>query len=267
MKNIAFDTNPIYIILHLHKCGGVSQAKHIINHIKNQEFYGFYHTANPYLENRSAIKAFISFLPPEKKNRIRVLMGHGVYYGIHNLFLRPCRYVVFLRDPHARTISNYAFFVQNTRTGYKKRKSVLDRRGQIYDFHDWLRVRTVMHDYMTRFLYRQLFYKNIQGEVTERDRLRVQNLLKTFYLVGLLERPIDHWFLYHSLGLPLRASHEHKTEAQFYPDNILHKDTAPFLTQDSKLYEYFRQNPQPVISYPVRATLSLQFIIERLIGT
>ncbi len=259
-KNI----QPIYIIFHLHKCGGLTTASHLVTYLKHGQYFEFYKTGNPYFENRTVIKAFLSSLSQGEKNRIRVIMGHGVYYGIHTLFDRPYRYVVFLREPHARTMSNYAYFLQNTKTGQKRRRSIIDPQGHIYPFQQWLTVRREMHDYMVRFLYHQLFYKTISGEVTDAHRIQVTRLLKTFYHVGLLERPMDHWFLYHGLGLPLRAKRNHETDIQFYPRGVLPKDTRRFLTQDKKLYDYFRLHPQPAIPLLKQLTLSAQFLLERI---
>jgi hypothetical protein len=256
---------PVYILLHIHKCAGLSQTAQITRFFDASQYYGLYNVNDPFLENRSAIKIYLQSLTAQQLDKVRVIAGHGAYYGIHRLISRPCRYVTFLREPHARTISNYAYFIQNHETGKRYRKSIVDKRGGVLSFASWFQTRTVMHDYMTRFLYLRLFYQNIRGKVTNAHLQRVIERLKTFYLVGIVERPMDHWFLYDSLGLPIVARRRNQTSSQFYPQHVLTATMTPHLVHDIALYNYFLSHPQPPLPLLTKAYLSLRYFKHRLL--
>ncbi|HEX8649823.1 MAG TPA: sulfotransferase family 2 domain-containing protein [Pyrinomonadaceae bacterium] len=57
------------------------------------------------------IKEFIS-LPPEQRERIRLLKGH-MPYGLHKYLSVPATYITMLRDPVDRVISHYYFARKN----------------------------------------------------------------------------------------------------------------------------------------------------------
>lgn len=255
-KRMDSSDKPLYIVFHIHKCGGLSLSLHLLNHLKYGEYCGLYKTGNPFLENRSAIRTYFSAFTKQEKNRLKVIMGHGVYYGIHTLFDRPYRYVVFLRDPVTRTISNYGYFTQDTLTERKRRKSVMDSRGRIYPFREWLSKRTVMHDYMVRYLYHQLFYRTLTGEITDTHLSLVKKRLETFHQVGVLERPEDHWLFYHNLGIPPLNIHEHKTDKRYIPD-IDKGDILPYVRKDRALYAHFLAHPLPHRSLAFRLNLAI----------
>lgn len=240
--------DPIYIVLHIHKCAGTTIATHIASYLQPREYIALYKMQSPYFENRTFVKSYISSLPSARINSLKVIIGHGAYYGIHKYIHRPCRYIVFLREPHARVISNYAFFLEGASKGYHKRRSVRDKDGKLYGFNTWISKRVIMHDYMTRFLYNGIFNTNISTEITNENLEKVFNVLKSFYLVGLVERPTDYMYLYDSLGISLYATSQHKTDRMFYPYGITIKHTKKYLQQDFKLYHYFLHNPHPPIS-------------------
>jgi hypothetical protein len=253
--------NPLYIIIHIHKCAGVSMSKHIIRYVNPHEYLGLYkNTKNPYFENRSMIIAYLKSLSDLEVNSLKVIIGHGAFYGIHNYINRPCRYIVFLREPYARTVSNYAFFLQDTLTGKKHRRSIIGSKGILYSFNEWLSVRTLMHDYMTKFLYHNFFYKNISGEATEGHLQKVVDILNSFYFVGIVEKPIDHLFLYDRLGLPLHAQVQNQTNKKYYPQNLAASEFMQYLTQDSALYSYFLSYPKSALSMTTKIRLSLKYM-------
>ena len=58
--------------------------------------------------------------PRINKDKIKVILGHASYYGIHKLFPnRKPRYIVFLRDPAERMVSSYNFEMR-----FKKGKNI-----------------------------------------------------------------------------------------------------------------------------------------------
>jgi hypothetical protein len=88
----------IYIFLHLPKTGGTTFSQHLVKNLKKDEIM-------------STSQLRYNLIPPNiKKDKIRVILGHATYYGIHKLFPeKNPRYVVFLRDPADRFVSSYNF--------------------------------------------------------------------------------------------------------------------------------------------------------------
>lgn len=258
------NSNPIYIVLHIHKCAGITVATHIADHMSPEEYIGFYTMQNPYFENRTVVNAYVDSLSSARVNKLRVITGHGAYWGIHKRLSRPCRYVVFLRKPLARAISNYAYFFRDAAAGVRKHTNILDKHGKPYSFETWFTRQTIMHNYMTRYLYHALFYRRITGEITDQDRDKVQAVLRSFYLVGLVEQPVDYWFLFHCLGIPLSLPIYHVTDRKFYPGRIDSASVVKYLKQDMTLYRHFLLNPQPVKNSRTLVQLYAMALKDRL---
>jgi len=88
----------LYIFLHLPKTGGTTLSHHLEQNLKKEEIL-------------STSQLRYNLIPLEiKKDKIKAILGHATYYGIHNLFPnRVPRYIVFLRDPAERFVSSYNF--------------------------------------------------------------------------------------------------------------------------------------------------------------
>jgi len=89
---------PIYIFLHLPKTGGTTFSQHLIKNLKKDEIM-------------STSQLRYNLIPLNiKKDKIKIILGHATYYGIHKLFPKKTpRYIVFLRDPAERFVSSYNF--------------------------------------------------------------------------------------------------------------------------------------------------------------
>lgn len=255
--------NPVYILLHIPKCAGFSMSSHMLKFFHDDKYCGLYTSMGPFLENRSMIEAYLRHLPQKKLNSLRVIAGHGAYYGIHTYFRRPVRYVVFLRHPFRRSRSHYAHMAQNTHAGLPADIPVLDTSGTRLSFAEWMKRRVTTHDFMTRFLYEKFFASAIRKEVTDQHRMKVLGILNTFYFVGLTEYQMHHWFLYDCLGLPVYAPRENITDTRFVPPVIPDASVSRYLLQDSRLYNYARTMPRPVLSPMKRAELLLKYVRDR----
>ncbi len=96
----------LWIFLHLPKTGGTTFSHHLINNLKKEEV----------LLTSKLRYGLIS--DDIKKDRVRVILGHATYYGIHKLFPnKNPRYIVFLRDPAERFASSYNFEMRTKEGG------------------------------------------------------------------------------------------------------------------------------------------------------
>lgn len=93
------------IFLHIPKTGGMT----LINEILTRNY--------PAEKLRLDIKGtddYQAFLatPMEEKENLACVGGH-MFFGVHESFVSPCRYVAFVRHPVDRIISNYYFTKRN----------------------------------------------------------------------------------------------------------------------------------------------------------
>ena len=88
----------LYIFLHLPKTGGTTFSQHLIKNLKKDEIM-------------STSQLRYNLIPSNiKKDKIKAILGHATYYGIHKLFPNKTpRYIVFLREPADRFVSSYNF--------------------------------------------------------------------------------------------------------------------------------------------------------------
>lgn len=84
---------PLYIFIHIPKNGGSSLNKNIKDQLKPEEY-----AACPEIDR----------LSDEQKRKVKYIYGHRIYYGVHNKFnQREPKYIVFLRNPAERRVSQY----------------------------------------------------------------------------------------------------------------------------------------------------------------
>ncbi len=102
----------IYIFLHIPKCAGSTFERHLICNFPYRSILLISRQPNRKLLSRVEVDDYIKSLPRERKDCVRVVCGHSVYYGIHEHFGRQPRYFTFLRNPITRTLSQYNFVKQ-----------------------------------------------------------------------------------------------------------------------------------------------------------
>jgi hypothetical protein len=103
----------VIIFLHLPRTAGSTLAR-IIERRYPQD--GVLHL------NESDFGEELAGIPPDQKNRLRVVMGH-FYFGAHSFLDQPAHYITLIRDPVERTISHYYYA----------------RRSPSHHFHDTAR--------------------------------------------------------------------------------------------------------------------------------
>lgn len=155
--------------------------------------------------DRDEVDRHVDSLSSQQRDRIRVVHGHSVYYGIHEKFERPPRYVTFLRDPLSRALSNYQYMLANYDVFLADNDDgSLPRDKQELSFERWWSV--FQHDLQTAVVLNYLLDGKPGWEVKHAlapaDLERARQILDRFYFVGLTETfEEDSLFLYSQLGL------------------------------------------------------------------
>ena len=203
------EADALYIFLHTHKCAGSTIKEHIKRTHRDRSC-GFYrHTLDLPVKvmgnriDKSHARDFVLAMSPEKRARMKVLFGHFVYYGIHELFGREARYFTFLRHPVSRMISMYNFLLSQSEESQRLRKIISDD-GTVKPFYDW--IEAFHPNSMTGFLYHQLTGDAFQfPETVTRDELKlVKEELSRFHFVGIVENQDDLPWVYRELGITKR---------------------------------------------------------------
>jgi hypothetical protein len=175
----------LLIFLHLGKTAGTSFVEAASAQFGEHEYLSLYGIGR----TSDLITAEIEALTPERRDAVRFIAGHQVWFGIHELFpnRRP-RYVTFLRDPVARVFSIYY-------------KAFITPTNQ---FHErMLREQTTLEAFVNGEVTGLVF--NHMSVMLGRDRVRAQHNvdqcerwndallqraianLRTFWFVGLTE--------------------------------------------------------------------------------
>ncbi len=212
----------IYIFLHLPKSAGTTFRHHIENNFAPDEILGLYNTDDARMK-RDDVFTRVSSLAAEQRRKLRVVYGHEVYYGLHELLGRPCRYVTFLRDPIDKTISFYNYRMQQG-----IRKKALDA-SRLPSFEDWLASSPGMHDGTMGDLVK---YGFANGHDVSEPALRA--IMEKFYFVGTTESfDEDAMFLYHEMGLRRFFRDQNKSERFLSPEDA--ERAKPLIAQNTPL--------------------------------
>ncbi len=194
----------LYLFLHIPKTGGTTINWHLRQNLKYDEEnihfagagdeYRRVHDRKPFGE-RSALE----------RSRARVLCGHWVRYGDHELVPdADPRYFTILRDPADRIVSTYNFQMSSRSDATQPFESW---------YGDWPRNKTF------RWLRRRLGCDSV-SEILDR--------LRSFWFVGVTEHlDEDLPKLFGTLGLPQQWTHMRLTADMDSPASASHK-THPF---------------------------------------
>jgi hypothetical protein len=106
--------SPIYAFVHIPFSAGTTVRNAILaSHSADEVFdcYGWRRTS-------ASIAAEIRALSRARRERVKFLLGHQVWFGIDELFDREVRYFTFLRNPISRTVSAYWKIQRDERNFY-----------------------------------------------------------------------------------------------------------------------------------------------------
>ena len=98
-------TDPCIVFTHIPKTAGETMGAILEKQCFPTHIFSF---------NMPSVKAHQRFmaLNAKQKKRLKIIKGHWPY-GIHRDLNRPCRYFTFLRDPVARTVSEYNYITSH----------------------------------------------------------------------------------------------------------------------------------------------------------
>ncbi len=275
----------LYIFLHIQKCAGTTFGTHIENKLRPDQtiaLYEGYRTFNipkrtwEYIESRDDVERLLSSLTEDQKKNVKGLYGRYLYYGIHKYFKQTPRYVLFVREPASRIVSNYNHFRKISETAIEEIKKTpsqthKNRLQSIYNemhhnekpvpFEFWFGNRA-QQNFMTNHLIETGF---IEVGLKDVDRQDIRKGLDKFYFVGLVEHfDTDAPFIYSKLGILGSYMNQNISHKYYTPEDqprieelILSKNLL-----DRDLYEYARYKNKLFKRMHV-----LEFLICRLMST
>lgn len=197
-------------------------------------------------KDRAEIRRYVQGLSPSEREKLRVVAGHQVWYGIHRIFNDPePRYITFLRTPVSRVVSNYYKIL---RTPEHALHPLLQEEE--ISLHDFVRRGVSPHlcNHQTALLAREEPDGNHNAELcVEWDEQlfnRAVNRLKSFAYVGTKETwNQDREHLSESLGVPIPEEQVHRPPGD--PNNMMAElepnliaEIAQHNRMDTALYDY-----------------------------
>ena len=249
----------LYVFLHMKKTGGTTFAHHIEKNLRPGEFLWFFRYYGDYerVSNRTELKTKILSLSQRQRDKLKIIGGHSIYYGIDEwLPERDVRYVAFLREPIGRTISNYNFFRTRINHPHNDEQAEIFRRfvmdaGRARNFNETLDYCAVLSNNMFKFLADHVYDTYTDESVAEPyvDQLKNQEILNKlkavldkFYFIGLTERSdSDLLFLYGKLGIKKFFADQNISRKFFQlgpDDNAMLKKIEEKNGLDRQLYDY-----------------------------
>ena len=205
---------PLYIFLHTPKCAGTTVVKHLVYFAEKESYLHLWVNSLPdgIKTNKEYTEKQILSIPKEKRDKIKILIGHNVYYGIDKLFPnREPRYITFLRNPVKIKFSSYNY----GRTRLNKKESIsaddynswkrnLIKNNKIITFEEFFSHKSVpnymsmflVFAFLKRMIHNGMIHKIVDADLNNEDIKEIKRALNKFYFVGILENPKDLLFLY-----------------------------------------------------------------------
>lgn len=188
---------PLWIFLHVPKCGGTTLKAHLERHFAmDEQLVEFSHWGRSY--RRTHGRPEFADRPAEERARAEILSGHQTWYGIHQLVpgAREPRYFTVLRDPAERCVSLYNF--------RWSRGHAPDDFDRWYEGHYLAEQR----DYMVRFFAETLFGAGLPADPAQRLAMARQMLTRCWFVTTT-----DRWnegldYLCGAMGIPADWQHQ-----------------------------------------------------------
>lgn len=194
----------LYIFLHIPKTGGSTIKYHIKKNFKEEEIFEVDNLKSPedsWEEHRKKIRKYLVNLNEEKKKKLRVVIGHNCFYGIHKSFNKESRYILFLRNPVSKIISMYNFILGRLKdpdTPPRIKDEYL--RHELSNFFCFFSESPDMQNETTKTLMK--FFE--EGPINKGDNKQIEKLkkrLQEVYFIGMSENPNDYLYVYSLLRI------------------------------------------------------------------
>ncbi len=182
---------PLWVFLHVPKCGGTTFQAHLANHFTlDEEFVSFSDWGRKHRAHSGA--PWFADRPDDERRKVTVMGGHHTYFGIERDVPEPRepRYFTVVRDPADRCVSLYNFRFSRG----KAKGTFLEWYERHYDVHH--------RDYMTRFFAERLIGIDVPADPDQQLGFARQ-LLRRCWLATTLA----HWddamgVLSDTMGIP-----------------------------------------------------------------
>lgn len=206
MNHSALSTEPLYLFLHQYKTAGKTLAANVVLNMPWRSIIPLWagymgldptkrvgHPANPGWVREPALEYIKMRATPET----RILMGHMLYPGVHELVptTRPAHYFTFLRHPVERVVSLY-FYQKYNSTNYWHSELVESN----WSLDEWLEKSRALwaHNGQTRHLLLGMHeLECLERELDPKLLRHAKKYLDHFWFIGLTENfPNDTAYLY-----------------------------------------------------------------------
>ena len=236
---------PLYIFLHLPKTGGITLRYHLIKRFGKRGTLFFSQSENKSFATAEGVNEYLSRLSDKEKDRVKVILGHEVYYGIHKYFpdRNPC-YIAFFREPAKLYVSFYNFFKNKIDCGDQ---SVKAERADFVPldvdltFSNFLKFSpNLTYGYFeNRLLLGNASFKTNYGRS---NMPQIKKMLTDFLFIGLTENPDDFLFIYKLLGIRRFYGRKNMTKRFLVDEKKLNqKELAEATELDRELYLYAKK--------------------------
>ncbi|MDD5044125.1 MAG: sulfotransferase family 2 domain-containing protein [Candidatus Omnitrophica bacterium] len=254
------DKDYLYIFLHVPKCAGSTFVRQVRNNFNFKETLNLYPNqaiSHPvrgyeYFKELKDIQGYLELLDDSIKNKIKVIYGHIVYYGIHEYFNKACRYITFLRNPIERTLSDYNMGLHlfdlykrgviNSVQKITLCRRYLDSSGKMIPFEEWINSKVIGANHLVRFFIRRKFFQEEpQADISRPHLEEAKEVLDKFYFVGITEYyDTDVAFLYSKLGIRRFYGNENVAKKYYLPkdDSKIRNLILANSYLDMELYDY-----------------------------
>lgn len=251
---------PLYIFLHIPKTGGSTFSVHLMENLHQEDFLN-----TTQLRYKFDLRKVNSL----DKNKIKVILGHASYYGIHKLFKnREPKYIIFLRDSAERIVSSYNFEMRVMKSEnisfWKWYKT--QPKNELVDFLDMKfkgkkgsklnlpdKIIPILNFFIRpkNYLFFKKIYrllKKIQEISKNKQKQKFENakkLIDKCWYVGFIPRlDNDLKFLFKKIGVPVKYKNKnvtHKSKKLFELDNKTRKKLYKDNNYDKQLVEYAKK--------------------------
>lgn len=207
------DNKYIYAFLHIPKTAGTTFKYHIVKYLKKEEHLylgadslGLWNKKRG-TNLKDAKKAVIKKLKNTKNlDRLRIIHGHMVVYGLHNYLPKPVRYFTFVREPVQRTISMYNHYREQYESlGENKEKDndyniLVD--GKIPSFSTWLDKKyNPQNNYKFLTMYQKFILNGFLRENGNIDK-EIEKAITKFWFIGIVKNfDEESLYLYKKIGI------------------------------------------------------------------